>query len=136
MRIGPVVAALLLLGVPPCFGAQPTSTTAPIATRPAATQKSSEEVKRRRVHVFVTGRVQGVGFRAFTQEEARKLRLRGYVLNRADGSVEAVVEGPSADIERLLELLKRGPQGARVDKVSGTDETYASEFADFEIRAE
>ncbi len=83
------------------------------ASSPAATQPSTRQ-SGRRIHVIVSGRVQGVGFRAFTQSEARKLHLSGYVLNRDDGTVEAVIEGPSDTVDRLLELLKRGPDGARV----------------------
>jgi acylphosphatase len=116
-----------------CAGPEPTTRS---ATRPATTQASGERIERRRVHVIVTGRVQGVGFRAFTQEQAVKLGVTGYVLNRSDGSVEAVAEGPAGAVSQLLNRLKRGPEPARVDGLRTTDETYRGEFADFAIRTE
>jgi acylphosphatase len=71
----------------------------------------------RRLHAVVQGRVQGVGFRATTQYEARKLALGGWVRNRADGSVEVEAEGRDADLEAFLSFLRRGPLGAHVDAV-------------------
>jgi acylphosphatase len=58
------------------------------------------------------------------------------VKNLADGRVEAVVEGPADDVARLIELLKRGPDAAKVDKVDVTDEKPTGEFKDFEVRQE
>ena len=88
----------------------------------------------RRLHVFLTGRVQGVGFRNFTQRTARGLALKGWVRNLRDGRVEAVVEGPRADVEKLLEKIKRGPRYARVDKMDVTDEKPTGEFETFRVR--
>lgn len=68
-----------------------------------------------RARAVVRGRVQMVGFRAFVQRHARE--LRGIVRNRPDGTVEAVVEGPMPDVERVIGLLRRGPSAARVDAV-------------------
>ncbi|MGE0555661.1 MAG: acylphosphatase [Gemmatimonadales bacterium] len=65
----------------------------------------------------VTGRVQGVGFRAFALRAAHRLGLAGYARNRADGSVESVVLGPAAAIEAYREELERGPELSRVDSV-------------------
>jgi acylphosphatase len=70
-----------------------------------------------RVHAFVRGRVQGVGYRASTQHEGRRLGLRGWVRNRPDGSVELEAEGARAAVEALLAWLALGPPGARVDMV-------------------
>ena len=70
-----------------------------------------------RVHVVVQGDVQGVGFRYFVADHARDAGLRGWVRNRTDGSVECVAEGPRADLETLLELLRRGPTSAEVEAV-------------------
>ncbi|MFN2565948.1 MAG: acylphosphatase [Gemmatimonadaceae bacterium] len=69
------------------------------------------------LHALVRGRVQGVGFRWFVRERARELGVRGWVRNRGDGSVEVEAEGELATIERLRELLRKGPPGARVSVV-------------------
>jgi len=67
--------------------------------------------------VVVRGRVQGVGFRAFVEDEARERRLAGWVRNRRDGSVEAVFSGPAADVDAMLAAVRDGPPAARVDAV-------------------
>ena len=85
----------------------------------------------RRVHVFITGRVQGVGFRAFTQSNARGLKLTGWVKNLADGRVEAVIEGPADKVRELLDLVKRGPRWAKVDTLEMKDETPKGDFKQF-----
>ena len=77
-------------------------------------------VSRRRV--IVQGRVQAVGFRQATWEVAREAGVGGWVRNRRDGTVEAVLEGPPEAVERVLRFLRRGPLGARVDRVEVTDE--------------
>jgi len=69
----------------------------------------------------VSGRVQGVGFRAFVVEAARGLGLAGWVRNLADGRVEALAEGEPAALDRLAEALARGPLLARVDRVEGSE---------------
>ena len=66
---------------------------------------------------MVRGRVQGVFFRDGVREQARALRVAGWVSNRADGSVEAVLEGPRPAVERLIEWCRTGPPRARVDDV-------------------
>jgi acylphosphatase len=66
-------------------------------------------------HVRVTGRVQGVFFRAWTREHADRLNVVGWVCNRPDGSVEGHLEGPEERVSELLQLLRHGPSGARVD---------------------
>jgi acylphosphatase len=66
---------------------------------------------------IVSGRVQGVGFRYFAQEAARREGLHGYVLNRDDGSVEAVAEGEAESLERFERALRRGPSRSRVEHV-------------------
>jgi acylphosphatase len=63
----------------------------------------------------VVGRVQGVGFRWWTQRTAAELGLGGWVRNEADGSVVVHVMGPGGDVERLRAALLKGPPGARVD---------------------
>jgi len=68
-------------------------------------------------HVIVTGRVQGVWFRAWMREQAEARGLAGWVRNRPDGSVEAVVAGPAEDITELVEALVEGPPAATVAEV-------------------
>ncbi|MGP9819899.1 acylphosphatase [Salinarimonas sp. NSM] len=66
------------------------------------------------VRIVVTGRVQGVGYRAFAASRATEIALRGFVRNREDGSVESVVAGNPAAIEAYLAALRGGPPGASV----------------------
>lgn len=87
----------------------------------------------KRVHVYVSGRVQGVGYRAFTQRSARRLGLRGVVRNLDDGRVEAVVEGPVAAVDELLAKLRRGPRAARVTKVDAVPIPARGDWKTFEI---
>jgi acylphosphatase len=71
----------------------------------------------RRLRAVVSGRVQGVGFRASAEHEARRLGLAGWVRNQHDGGVELEAEGSEAALERLLAFLRQGPRMARVDAV-------------------
>jgi acylphosphatase len=83
----------------------------------------------------VRGRVQGVGFRFFVQDEARHLGLGGYVRNLPDGRrVEVVAEGPRGSLEVLLAELRRGPPGAYVERVNADWRLATGEFAGFGIR--
>ncbi len=70
------------------------------------------------MHVTVSGRVQGVGFRWATLERARQRGIAGWVRNRPDGAVEAVFEGPPDAVDALVAWVRRGPSGARVDDVT------------------
>jgi acylphosphatase len=72
---------------------------------------------RRSVHVVISGRVQGVGFRAFVLDEARALGLVGWVRNRRDGTVEAVFTGDEQEIQHMLMELNAGPPAAAVTDV-------------------
>jgi len=73
------------------------------------------------LHVRVTGVVQGVGFRWFVREKARRLGLAGWVKNLPDGSVEVAASGEAGQIELLREVLAKGPEGARVEAVTPVD---------------
>ncbi|MCD6514633.1 MAG: acylphosphatase [Candidatus Asgardarchaeum sp.] len=87
-----------------------------------------------RAHVFISGRVQGVFFRAHTQMMAMKHNVTGWVRNLRDGRVEAVFEGELKDVEKVIEWCHKGPPLAKVDKVEVIWEDYKGEFSSFEIR--
>lgn len=70
-----------------------------------------------RRRLVVHGRVQGVGFRDALRAEALRLTLRGWVRNRTDGTVEALLEGPAPALDALTAWARRGPPAARVDRV-------------------
>jgi len=89
---------------------------------------------KRRTHLFISGRVQGVFYRANTRDQARRLGLTGWVRNLPDGRVEAVVEGEEEKIKELIDWCHQGPPGAQVRGVELRWEDYRGEFADFEIR--
>ena len=80
----------------------------------------------------ISGRVQGVGFRFFAQRAARENRIRGWVRNLPDGSVETVAEGDEDAVALYLESLRRGPMGARVTGLSAV-EVPESNYTSFEI---
>ena len=87
-----------------------------------------------RVTAIVTGMVQGVNFRWFTQRRASELGLVGYVRNRPDSSVEFVAEGPRDLLDRLLDAVRVGPASAVVENVEVAWDTGTGEFRRFEIR--
>jgi acylphosphatase len=71
----------------------------------------------RTVHLRIEGRVQGVGYRYWAADRAEELQLTGWVRNRRDGAVEAVISGPEADVERMIALCHKGPRDAAVTAV-------------------
>lgn len=71
-------------------------------------------------HLRITGRVQGVYYRASMTEEATRLGLQGWVRNRQDGSVEALAQGPASAVQALIDWAHQGPRLARVDEVQVT----------------
>jgi acylphosphatase len=89
--------------------------------------------ERTRAHVYVTGKVQGVYFRATTRDEAERRDVDGWVRNLDDGRVEAVFEGPEADVEELVEFCHEGSSAARVETVEVTYEDPRGE-AGFRVR--
>ena len=86
-----------------------------------------------RVSLWITGRVQGVFYRASALEKAQSLNLSGFVKNLADGSVEIVAEGPRYALEQMVEWAKLGPPSAEVENVSARWGTYLNEFRTFMI---
>ena len=69
-------------------------------------------------HLAIRGRVQGVGYRNYIVHKAGQLGIRGWVRNRADGSVEAVVQGPPQAVAEMIACAKRGPRAAAVESVT------------------
>jgi acylphosphatase len=84
-------------------------------------------------HVRVTGRVQGVFFRGWTQEQAKKHDIKGWVRNCADGSVEAHLEGEETAVRWLIDLMYDGPGSSRVHRVEAK-ETEIEGLGRFEVR--
>lgn len=82
---------------------------------------------RTRVHVWISGRVQGVGYRFSTCELAGRLGLSGWVRNLGDGRVEAVFEGPSAEVARAVAWCRQGPPGAWVSELQTETESPTGE---------
>jgi len=82
----------------------------------------------------VTGQVQGVGFRYAMQSEAARRGLSGWVRNRRDGSVEALVQGETGAVEALVDWARRGPPGARVDALRSEAAAGEALLAGFELR--
>ena len=87
-----------------------------------------------RLHAQIEGRVQGVGFRYFVEENAFALDLKGWVRNRWDGSVEVVAEGDRQSLEKLLNALRRGPRAASVREVHSEWSQATGEFGNFHVR--
>ena len=95
--------------------------------------KEKEREDQARVHLTIEGQVQGVFFRYSAVEEAVRLRLRGWVRNCPDGSVEVVAEGPRQNIDELIRWCHHGPPGAHVHNVRIQWEDYKGEFETFRI---
>ena len=85
--------------------------------------------------VVVEGAVQGVGYREFTRRAALRLNVSGWVRNRSDGAVEALVRGPPASVEALIAEMRQGPRFAVVDRLSvvGRDEPQGDDSGTFVV---
>ena len=103
---------------------------------PDQSGQDSRESDTRRVHVFITGKVQGVFFRAETKKQAAGSGLTGWVKNLGDNRVEAVFEGRESDIRKMLDWCKKGPRFAHVKGVEIVEESQqvGNKFEAFEIR--
>lgn len=90
-------------------------------------------------HLIITGTVQGIGYRESMRREAEQLGVNGWVRNRRDGTVEALIDGNPDAVRQLIAWAHNGPRGARISgvKVTGADEdmTTGELPAGFEIRA-
>ena len=93
------------------------------------------EVNRKvQLFVLITGKVQGVGFRNFTQRNAQQLGINGYAKNLPNGKVEVVAEGDKSQLDALIALLKVGPRYARVDSLHVDERPFTAEYKTFGIR--
>ena len=88
----------------------------------------------KQIHIFVTGRVQGVFFRQSTKVMAIKNNAKGWVRNLDDGRVEIVAQGETQDIDNLAHWCKTGPANSRVDEFELSEENPTGEFENFEVR--
>ena len=87
-----------------------------------------------RAHLFISGVVQGVSYRASTQEQARRRGIVGWVKNLEDGRVEAVAQGSKDKVAELLAWCRTGPPAAKVDKVEVSWEEVGDELRGFDVR--
>lgn len=86
-----------------------------------------------RIRLIIKGRVQGVWFRESTRREAEKLGAEGWVKNRPDNTVEAVIEGEKLVVNKLVAWCHQGPPAANVTGVDKAEETWQGEFSSFDI---
>lgn len=80
----------------------------------------------KQVRITIEGNVQGVFFRAFIKEHAKRLNLKGYVRNTEDGGVEVVAQGAEEQVRKLVELCRKGPEGSEVDKITVEDQELSN----------
>ena len=85
------------------------------------------------VNIKITGKVQGVGFRFFVQQQAQELDINGWVSNKSNGDVEALVQGEKADLEQFIAKVKQGTTFSRVDNVNLEWMNKAEQYFGFEI---
>ena len=86
-----------------------------------------------RVHVWISGYVQGISFRYYTKEQADDLDVNGWVKNLPDERLEAVFEGEESAVNQMIEFCWHGPSGAKVTEVKIFKEKFINEFTDFNI---
>ena len=85
------------------------------------------------LNMKITGKVQGVGFRFFVQQQAQKLGINGWVSNKSNGDVEALAQGEKADLEQFIAKVKEGPSFSKVEDVSLNWVNEAEQYFGFEI---
>jgi acylphosphatase len=88
----------------------------------------------RHIHAIVHGRVQGVNFRYYTRQTAQQLDITGWVRNRNDGTVEVIAEGNEQALQSLIDFLKTGPAGARVDRLDVEWDESSGQYTSFSVR--
>lgn len=94
----------------------------------------SNENKQTRGHIFISGRVQGVAFRYYSQKTAQKLGVKGWARNCINGKVEIMVEGEKENVIKFIDWCHVGPWSAIVENVDIIWENYRGEFFSFNIR--
>ncbi|HII17653.1 TPA: acylphosphatase [Candidatus Woesearchaeota archaeon] len=87
-----------------------------------------------RLHLIISGTVQGVFFRSFTQKTAQRLGLTGYARNLPDGTVEVVAEGEKEQLEKLIAFCRKGPDRAYVEEARVAWQKSSKEFTAFSVR--
>ena len=87
-----------------------------------------------RIHIWVKGRVQGVGFRAFAQQEGVQLGLTGWVRNVGYDTVETVAEGPREKLVRFAELIRKGPRAGNVEEAKVEWEPAEADHQNFSVK--
>ena len=90
-------------------------------------------MKQQRVHIFISGKVQGVFFRQALKVIAKKNNVVGWVRNLIDKRVEAILEGDSKSVNLVVEWAKIGPANSRVDDIQISNEEFRNEFSTFEV---
>ncbi len=88
----------------------------------------------KRVHLWVKGRVQGVGFRAHVEFYAARIGVTGWVRNVGYDTVESIAEGTAAQVEQFIEMVKQGPRMSRVDEARVEYENFTGEFVGFGVK--
>ena len=90
-------------------------------------------MEKQRVHIFISGRVQGVFFRQALKVIAKKNNVVGWVRNLPDKRVEAILEGDSKSVNLVIEWAKIGPANSHVDNIEINNEEFENEFSTFEV---
>ncbi|MDP8203726.1 MAG: acylphosphatase [Candidatus Tenebribacter mawsonii] len=86
------------------------------------------------IEIIVSGRVQGVCYRAFVMHKANELNIKGYTANLMNGSVKVIAIGEESVLKLFINMLKEGPSMARVDDIHSTEIIVGNEFQDFSIK--
>ena len=87
----------------------------------------------RRVHIFISGKVQGVGYRFYMKRKAEELNINGSVQNTHDNSVEAVAEGEDEAIQEFIRHLRKGPFMAKIEKIDIQEEKPEGDLSSFDV---
>ena len=103
----------------------------PLGTLVKVTIEVSSKMQR---YILISGKVQGVGFRHFTRQNAMKLGVHGYAKNLPNGKVEVVAEGDKATLDEFVKILWKGPPASKVEAVKAESRPYNGEYTSFGIK--